>query len=38
MPFIADLSEDDSDQIELQLKQLITDIEQLIGEPINKYL
>ncbi|XP_027201177.2 HEAT repeat containing 1 homolog l(2)k09022 [Dermatophagoides pteronyssinus] len=38
MPFIADLSEDDSEQIELHLKQLITDIEQLIGEPINKYL
>lgn len=37
MPFIADLSEDNSEKVEFHLKKLIADIEQLIGEPINKY-
>lgn len=38
IPFIAELSEDESDLVETNLKKLIVDIEQLVGEPINKYL
>ncbi|KAH9401101.1 HEAT repeat-containing protein 1 [Tyrophagus putrescentiae] len=38
IPFIAELSEDDAESVEAAVKKLIVDIEQLVGEPINKYL
>lgn len=38
IPFIAELSEDESELVEEHVKLLIIDVEQLIGEPINKYL
>lgn len=38
IPFIAELSEEDSSEIEKELKEMVNDIEQLIGEPIDKYL
>lgn len=38
IPFIAELSEDESESVEAHVKRLIVDIEQLVGEPINKYL
>lgn len=38
IPFIAELSESEDEEVESLVKKLIIDIEQLVGEPINKYL
>jgi U3 small nucleolar RNA-associated protein 10 len=38
IPFIAELSEDDSNDVEDVVKTVITDLEQILGEPISKYL
>ncbi len=38
IPFISELSEDDSNSIEDFVKTIINDLEQILGEPITKYL
>jgi U3 small nucleolar RNA-associated protein 10 len=38
IPFIAELSEDDSNDVEDLVKTVVTDLEQILGEPISKYL
>ncbi|XP_054159336.1 HEAT repeat-containing protein 1-like [Oppia nitens] len=38
IPFISELSEDDDERIEDLIKKIITDLEQILGEPITKYL
>lgn len=38
MPFIAELSEDDSPHVELVFRSVVNDLEQILGEPISKYL
>ncbi|CAG2100463.1 unnamed protein product [Medioppia subpectinata] len=38
IPFISELSEDDSIAIETLIKTVVTDLEQILGEPITKYL
>lgn len=38
IPFISELSEDDSNDIENLVKTVVSDLEQILGEPINKYL
>lgn len=38
IPFISELNEDDSNEIEESVKKVVTDLEQIIGEPISKYL
>jgi U3 small nucleolar RNA-associated protein 10 len=38
IPFIAELSEDDSNDVEDLVKTIVTDLEQILGEPISKYL
>jgi len=38
IPFISELSEDDSNEVEDLVKTVVTDLEQILGEPISKYL
>lgn len=37
VPFLAELHEDDSDEISNLLKVVFNDIEQIVGEPIANY-
>ena len=38
IPFIAELSEDDCNEVEDLIKTVVADLEQILGEPISKYL
>lgn len=37
VPFLAELNEDEDEQVEKFLHQVLGDLEQILGEPINKY-
>jgi len=37
IPFLAELLEDDDENVEKACQELVADIEQLLGEPIKKY-
>lgn len=38
MQFIAELNEDDSNEVEKLVHVIVDDLEQILGEPISKYL
>lgn len=38
MQFIAELNEDDSVEVEKLVHVIVDDLEQILGEPISKYL
>lgn len=38
MQFIAELNEDDSVEVEKLVHIIVDDLEQILGEPISKYL
>lgn len=38
MPYIAELSEDENEQIELLVHKLMNEMERILGEPLDKYL
>lgn len=38
VPFLSELHEDDSDDIQNLLKVIFSHVEQVVGEPISNYL